>query len=160
MSTFHQLSGGKRGSGGGSAPPRVTWAAAACGATRATAKARTASSRKADRLDPRRPRALVVISAWILALLLRRLEVGRRGGHAVAEAGRPRAVGEDVPEVGVAAAAEDLGPLHEEAPVVLGLDGLGCDRLGEARPAGAGLELGLRREERLAAADARVGARL
>src|SRR5689334_20221614 len=103
-----------------------------CGAARAKATARAAKSRRADRLDPRWPRALVVISAWILALLLRRLEVERRRVHAVAEAGRPRAVGEDVPEVGVAAAAEDLGPPHEEAAVVLGLHRLRGDRLGEA----------------------------
>ena len=51
-----------------------------------------------------------------------RVELQRAAVDAVAQAGRVRAVVEDVAEVGVAAAAVDLGALHEKAAVLLGLD--------------------------------------
>jgi two-component system, NarL family, response regulator LiaR len=52
----------------------------------------------------------------------------------------------------------DLGPLHEEAVVGAQLDVLEVGRLGEAGPAGAGVELGLGGEQLGAAADAAVHA--
>src|SRR5581483_326046 len=74
--------------------------------------------------------------------------------------GRLRAVIEDVAEVRAAAAALDLGADHAVARVLDLGDGVLVERLPEARPAGARLELGLGREERLPAADAAVGARV
>ena len=69
-----------------------------------------------------------------------------------------RAVVEDVAEVGVAVLADDLGAAHEEAVVGAQLDVLEVGRLGEAGPAGAGVELGVGGEELGAAADAAVHA--
>jgi len=63
--------------------------------------------------------------------------------HAVAEAGRPRPIVEDVTEVGVARPAGDCGALYAEGTVGCFDDVLFCDWLPEARPAGAGVELGL-----------------
>ena len=82
----------------------------------------------------------------------------RLGVHAVAQSRRPRPVVEDVPEVAVAAGAEDLDPPHAVAAVLFGDDVLVGDRLEEARPAGAGIELRVRGEERQTAADAGVDA--
>src|SRR6516164_1365072 len=58
----------------------------------------------------------------------------------------------------LAAPAEHLGTLHEEAAVGLGSDWGGIDRLREARPARAGIEFRVRREEILAAADTGIDA--
>src|SRR6185312_6733903 len=88
------------------------------------------------------------------AVLLRRLELHRYAVHAVAQAGGLGAVGEDVAEVAAAAGAADLGAVHEEAAVGLGGDVRRVDRREEARPAGAGVELGVRGEERQAAGGA------
>src|SRR5690348_8456833 len=66
------------------------------------------------------------------------------------------AVVEDVAEVGVAVLADDLGAAHEEAVVRPQFDVLEVGRLGEAGPAGAGVELGVRGEELGAAADTSV----
>ena len=71
--------------------------------------------------------------------------------------GRRRAVGEDVAEV-TRSGAEDLDTLHAVAAVRVGDDVPGRNRLEEARPAGAGVELGGRGEQRQAAADAGVDA--
>ena len=71
---------------------------------------------------------------------------------------RLRAVGKDVAEVAVAARAQDLDAHHAVAAIRLGRDVLVGDRLEEARPAGARIELGVRREQRQPAADARVDA--
>src|SRR5205085_8438738 len=73
--------------------------------------------------------------------------------HAVAQSGRLRPVVEDVPEVAAAAAAVDFGPQHAEGAVFGLADGV-IERLIEARPAGAALELGLRGEQRQVAAGA------
>src|SRR5215472_15469050 len=56
----------------------------------------------------------------------------------------------------IASRAQHLGPLHEKRAVALGLDVLRRDRLIEARPSGARFELGVRAEQRVAAADAPV----
>src|SRR2546423_10076647 len=73
--------------------------------------------------------------------------------HAVAQPGRLRPVVEDVPEVAAAAAAVNFGPQHAEGPV-LGFADRVVQRLIEARPAGAALELGLRGEQRQVATGA------
>ena len=75
------------------------------------------------------------------------LEVQAAGVHAVAQAVRAGAVVEDVTEMTTAAAAHDLGALHAELTVGLRLDRFRHQRLGEARPAGARLELRVRVEQ-------------
>src|SRR5206468_10317420 len=57
-----------------------------------------------------------------------------------------------------AARADDLGAPHEQAVVGSGLDLVVGDRVPEARPAGAGVELGVGAEELLTAARAAVHA--
>ena len=85
-------------------------------------------------------------------------EAQRHPIHAVAKAGRLRAVVEDVAEMRIAERAGDRGAHHAEG-LVLDLDDvLLGDRLPEARPAGAGIELRVGIEERGVAADAAVEA--
>src|SRR5439155_23550452 len=86
------------------------------------------------------------------------LEIQRGGVDAPALAGRLRTVVEHVPQVRAAAPAADLGPHHEEAAVLAELSVGQVHRLGEARPAGAGVELGVRPEELSATGSAVVGA--
>ena len=86
------------------------------------------------------------------------IEVQRAGVDAVAQAGRVRAVVEDVAEVAAAALADDLGAAHEEAVVGPGLDRVVVHRVEEARPAGAGVELGVGAEQLCAAAATAVDA--
>src|SRR3954447_19848250 len=74
---------------------------------------------------------------------LRRVEHQRKTVHAVAQAGRLRAVVEDVAEMAAAAGAMDFGAQHAEGPVLGLADGV-FQRLPETRPAGAALELGVR----------------
>src|SRR5881396_545886 len=83
-------------------------------------------------------------------------ELESGGIDAVAHSCRLRSVIEDVAEVGIAPAARQLGSLHDQAVVGPCLDVLPGDGLPEARPAGPGLELGVRREQVVAAADALV----
>src|SRR6267154_661601 len=61
-------------------------------------------------------------------------------------------------EVGVAVLADDLRALHEEAVVGAQLDVLEVGRLGEAGPAGAGVELGAGGEKLGATADTDIHA--
>src|SRR6185312_1641431 len=91
-------------------------------------------------------------------LLARRLEFERGAVHAVAHARGLGAVGEDVAEVAAAARAVDLGSLHQVG-VVFARRHRSGDRLEEARPTRAALELRLRFIERLAAACAAEYAR-
>src|SRR4051812_27760762 len=72
---------------------------------------------------------------------------------AVARSGRLRTVVEDVAEVAAAAPAMHLGAEHAVGPV-LGLADIALDRLVEARPSGAALELGVGGEQRQVAAGA------
>ena len=51
--------------------------------------------------------------------------------HAVAQSGRPRAVGEDVAKVAAAADAVDLSAVHAEARVRAFGDGVGQQKLGQ-----------------------------
>src|SRR5207249_4148050 len=83
---------------------------------------------------------------------------GRRV-QAVAQAGGRRAVGKHVTEVAVTPPAADLGADHPGTRVADGSDVIGIERLEEAGPARARLELRLGPEERQAAQPARVRAR-
>src|SRR5829696_9153238 len=76
-----------------------------------------------------------------------RVEVEAAGIHAVALAGGPRAVREHMAEVTTTALADDLLAHHAVRDVALDLDRVGDQRLGEARPAGARVELGRRVEQ-------------
>src|SRR5262245_59964727 len=75
---------------------------------------------------------------------------------AMADAGGRRPIVEHVAQVAVAPGAEDFGSAHAMAAVGFGRDILGAHRLEEAWPAGAGVELGGRGEERQLAAYAGV----
>src|SRR4030043_419468 len=59
-----------------------------------------------------------------------------RGVDAIPKPRRFRPVGKDMPEMAVAPGAQNLGPRHEEAPVLLRPDILRRDRLRENRPPG------------------------
>ena len=88
-----------------------------------------------------------------------RLQLQRGRVDAVAQAGRAGAVVEDVAEMAVALRAQHLGADHAVAGIAFLVD-MALDRgLGEARPAAAGIELGVGLEQRLAAAGADIGAR-
>src|SRR5262245_16727728 len=87
----------------------------------------------------------------LLRLRARRHELHRHRVQAIAPARRPRAVVEHVAEVAVAAAAADLGADHAVALVDQLRDVIGIERLSEARPAGARLELRIGLEKRQAA---------
>src|SRR5882757_10661816 len=76
-----------------------------------------------------------------------RMEYQRKAVHAVAQAGRLRPIVENVTEMAAAAAAVDFSPQHPEG-AVFGLADRILKRLIKTRPAGAALELGLRREQR------------
>ena len=86
------------------------------------------------------------------------LEVERARVDAVAQAGRVRAVVEDMAEVAAARRAHDLGANHPVARVGLRDDAVERRRLEEARPAAARLELRVRAEELRPAAGAAVDA--
>src|SRR6201996_7739355 len=88
-----------------------------------------------------------------------RIELQRRRIDAVTQSGRPRAVLEHMAEMTIAARAQHFGADHAVAHVAFLVDtAFGC-RLGEARPAAAGIELGIGLEQRLSAAGADIGAR-
>src|SRR6516162_5704444 len=92
----------------------------------------------------------------VAALLLARghgLERQRARIDAVPLTGRPGTVVEDVAEVAAAAAAHDLGTPHEQAVVQPAVA-----EAVELRPAGAGVELGVRAEQPGATAGAPVEA--
>ncbi len=72
----------------------------------------------------------------------RRVEDQAKAVDAVAQSGRLRAVVEDVAEMSAAAAAMHLGADHAVG-AILGLADIAFDRLVEARPARAALELGV-----------------
>src|SRR6266700_970041 len=72
---------------------------------------------------------------------------------------RAVAVLEHMPEMAVALRAQHFGPDHAMADVALLVDVALQRRLGKARPAAAGIELGVGFEQRLSAAGAGVAAR-
>src|SRR5918998_4360226 len=92
-----------------------------------------------------------------LGRLLVRVEAQRGRVYAVALAGRRGAVVEDMTLMRPAHGAVHLSATHEEATVFLGLDVI-APRRPEARPARAGVVLGLRAEEGLPATHATVDA--
>src|ERR1051325_194213 len=98
-----------------------------------------------------------MISLMAGSLLLLKLQRG--GVDAVTQAGRGGAVVKHMPEVRVRTAAHPLGRAHEQAVVPLRFDVVRPDRLPVTRPAGAGLELRVRTEQFLSAADAAIRAR-
>src|SRR6266851_6639552 len=71
-----------------------------------------------------------------------RLQLQRRRIDAVAQSGRAGAVLEHMPEMAVALRAQHFGPDHAMADVALLVDVALQRRLGKARPAAAGIELG------------------
>lgn len=75
---------------------------------------------------------------------------------AEALAGGWRTIVEDMTEMRVAAGAADFGPFHAKGIVGEEEEMVRSDRLIEARPAGTGLELGPRAEERQIASGAAV----
>src|SRR5256885_1530680 len=81
----------------------------------------------------------------------------RQAVHAVAQARGLGAVVEDMAQVAAAAAAMHLGAQHAVGAVLARGHGL-VQRLPEAGPAGAAVELGLGREQRQRAARAGKGA--
>lgn len=78
------------------------------------------------------------------------------GIQAIAQSRRLRPVLEDMAQMGIALAAEYLCPEHGEAVIGLGVDVCLVRRGVEARPAGPGVELGVRGEEFASAAYAKV----
>src|SRR3954452_23146068 len=88
------------------------------------------------------------LRAWV--------QVERAGVDAVALAGRAGAVREHVPEVAAAGSARHFGADHPEAAVLVQVDIRVLPGLCEARPAGAGIELGVRAEQLGSAARAAV----
>src|SRR5579864_8287163 len=99
-----------------------------------------------------RPRSMEALTLPWFQLQGRRID-------AVAKAGRPRAVVEDMAEVAGAVRAKHFGADHAVARVRLLVDMVFVGRLGEARPAAAGVELGVGFEQGLAAAGADIAAR-
>src|SRR4051794_36188899 len=83
----------------------------------------------------------------------RRMEHQRKTVDAIAQARGLRAVVEDVAEMAAAAAAMHFGAQHAKGAVLDLADGI-FDRLVEARPAGAALELGVGGKQRQVAAGA------
>src|SRR4029077_12233076 len=84
----------------------------------------------------------------------------RGGVHAKPGAGRRWAVVEQVAEVGVAVRRPHFGTYHEQRAIHVLADVAGLERLGEARPARARVELVERAEQGLAGHDIHVNAGL
>src|SRR5947209_5020694 len=87
-----------------------------------------------------------------------RLELQRSRIDAVAQARRSGAVRENVAQMAAAFGAEHLGADHAVADVPLFVDMAVDGGLGEARPAAAGIELGIGLEQHVAAAGAHISA--
>src|SRR6478609_1963364 len=114
------------------------------------------------RLDNETPRDLLLVARGHetrsgLSNLFR-LQLQRCRIDAVAQAGRAGAVIEDMAEMAVAFRAQHLGADHAVADVALLVDMAVQRGRGKARPAAAGIELGVGFEQRLAAAGAGIGA--
>src|SRR5262245_33091838 len=104
------------------------WACAAAGAGNAAAAATSAATTGARNVTPPRLRVLI--------------EVQRAAVDAeTLAAAVARPVVEDVSEVAAAVGAQHLGAAHPVRTVLAQRHGVGDGGLGEARPAGAGLEL-------------------
>src|SRR6266480_6498793 len=120
-------------------------------------KARGATRKRKSPARSRLGRARLTTSSKRMESLFR-LQLQRRRIDAVAQSGRAGAVLEHVAEVAVALRAQHFGPDHAVADVALFVD-MAVDRGGgKARPAAAGIELGVGFDQGLAAAGAGVGA--
>src|SRR5258708_20557016 len=97
-------------------------------------------------------------SRFKAAFALFRLQLQRRRIDAVAQSGRTGSVLEHVPEMAVAFRAQHFGPDHAMADVTFLVDMALGGGLRKARPAAAGIELGVGFEQRLTAAYTDVGA--
>src|SRR4029453_8391573 len=97
----------------------------------------------------RRLEELAILGVPLRLELVDRDEAQRRRVDAVAQARRRGAVGEHVPEVRVRTLRPYLGARREELRVLTLRDMGLLDRLREAGPAGAGVELVTRAEKRL-----------
>src|SRR4051812_5587585 len=117
------------------AAPAAPAAPAAGASSSAVAAAHTAISKPAARITRSR------VGRCGLGSGVARRELERGRVHAVPLAGGTRAVVEHVPEVAAAPPAPNLGPRHAVRRVRHQLDGLGDQRLAEARPPRPGLEL-------------------
>src|SRR5579863_6315428 len=106
-------------------------------------------ARRNNPSPPRDSRLLLLISSLLV-------QPQRGGINTETQASRSGAVVENVPQMSVAAAAEDLGARHSMALVVFHFDVLRGNRLKKAWPAGAGVKFGVGTEEWLAATDARI----
>src|SRR6516162_8229635 len=121
-------------------------------------------SRTAARSHPRPAwaRALATSAAGLAVASVgagrHRLEGQRAGVDAVAPAGGPWPVAEDMTQMTAAPAADHLGAAQQPALVRPQLDCRLAGRLEEARPARAGCELGVRTEQLIPAAGAAVRA--
>src|SRR5690348_12280432 len=101
-----------------------------------------------------------VFAVAFLDKLRRRNEAHRRRIHAVAQAGRKRAVVEQVAEVRIGVLRANFGARHSKGPIRLRCDVLRNQRTREAGPPSAGLELVGRAEQRFARHNVYVDARL
>src|SRR5918992_6033932 len=72
--------------------------------------------------------------------------------------GRRRSVIKDMPQVGIATAAEHFGPPHAKSAVIFGSDTFPGNRRPKTWPARSGIEFRLRTKEFIAAASAAVNA--
>ena len=88
----------------------------------------------------------------------RAVKAERDAVHAVAQAGRRRAVIEDMAEMAATLGAMDFLAHHVHRAVAVGRDGRVLQRRPEARPAGVAVELGLGGEQRELATGAGEGA--
>ena len=79
-------------------------------------------------------------------VLLLVLVLEGRGVDAVPLVRRPGTIVEYVSQMRIALGAENLGTAHKKTPVRFSADVLAHHRLGEAGPARAGIELGVRIE--------------
>src|SRR5579864_1794849 len=87
------------------------------------------------------------------------MKIERDAVHAITLAGRCRPVIEDMAEMPAAAPAMHLGANHEKAPVARRFDRF-VERRGEARPAGAAVELAAGVKQRLSAAGTMIDPRV
>src|SRR3954469_5790225 len=91
-------------------------------------------------------------------MLLFFFEFQRRRVDAIAQVGGLRPVVEHMAEVGAALAANGFGAPHQKTIVLFALDILRGNRRPEARPAGAGIELGIGAKQLVTTADTTIHA--
>src|SRR5204863_9864217 len=112
-------------------------------------------SPKANGADTPSCRTMVAAAELLLLLQLQRRRV-----HAIAQTGRLRPIGKNVPEMAAAFRAKNLGPRHAEFAIGFRFHGIFLHRFVEARPTTARLVFCLRAEERVPAGSASIHARV